>query len=198
MSLSIYCRAPNGGELWPPWPERDRQRLQPDPRDTQRLLQSHHRETEGDEEENRAGDQDATHLPKGTEWWRYNRCVSQGEWTSIPIPLPPPPNSPLTLLLLVQIYDQTIEATLNQYYGGQWLLTAILHSDLIPHMSVYKLHVTENPNGCWRLASLTGWWWFIIGSLFILQQLSIVHKIYRQFLQQLSIVHCIQAMHPAL
>ena len=74
----------------------------------------------------------------------------------------------LTLLLLVQIYDQTIEATLNQCYGGggggargQWLLTAILHSNLIPHMSVgfsglfqsvYKLHVTENPNGCWRLA----------------------------------------------
>ena len=73
----------------------------------------------------------------------------------------------LTLLLLVQIYDQIIEATLNQCYGGQWLLTAILHSNLIPHMSVgfsglfqsvYKLHVTENPNGCWRLASLTGWW----------------------------------------
>ena len=67
----------------------------------------------------------------------------------------------LTLLLLVQIYDQTIEATLNQCYGGQWLLTAILHSNIIPHMSVgfsgllqsvYKLHVTENPNGCWRLA----------------------------------------------
>ena len=45
---------------------------------------------------------------------------------------------------------QTIEATLNQCYGGQWLLTAILHSNLIPHMSVgfsglfqsvYKLHV---------------------------------------------------------
>ena len=45
---------------------------------------------------------------------------------------------------------------------GQWLLTAILHSNLIhvPHMSVgfsglfqsvYKLHVTENLNGCWRL-----------------------------------------------
>ena len=59
----------------------------------------------------------------------------------------------------MQIYDQTIEATLNQCYGG--LLTAILHSNLIPHMSVgfsglfqsvYKLHVTENPNGCWRLA----------------------------------------------
>ena len=42
----------------------------------------------------------------------------------------------LTLLLLVQIYDQTIEATLNHCYGGQWLLTAILHSNLIPHMSV--------------------------------------------------------------
>ena len=39
-----------------------------------------------------------------------------------------------TLLLLVQIYDQTIEATLNQCYGGQWLLTAILHSNLIPHV----------------------------------------------------------------
>ena len=61
----------------------------------------------------------------------------------------------------MQIYDQTIEATLNQCYGGQWVLTAILHSNLIPHMSVgfsglfqsvYKLHVTENPNGCWRLA----------------------------------------------
>ena len=70
-------------------------------------------------------------------------------------------NFVLTLLLLVQIYDQTIEATLNQSYGGLWLLTAILHSNLIPHMSVgfsglfqsvYKLHVTENPNGCWRLA----------------------------------------------
>ena len=72
----------------------------------------------------------------------------------------------LTLLLLVQIYDQTIEATLNQCYGGQWLLTVILHSNLIPHMfvgfsglfqSVYKLHVTENPNGCWRLLFKSHW-----------------------------------------
>ena len=70
-------------------------------------------------------------------------------------------NNGVQSLNLVQIYDQTIEATLNQCYGGQWLLTAILQSNLIPHMSVgfsglfqsvYKLHVTENPNGCWRLA----------------------------------------------
>ena len=59
----------------------------------------------------------------------------------------------------MQIYDESIGAPPSYCYGGQWLLTAILHSNLIhvPHMSVgfsglfksvYKLHVhvTENPN----------------------------------------------------
>ena len=60
----------------------------------------------------------------------------------------------------MQIYDQTIEATLNQCYGGSgssqrycivtlYLIMSVGFSGLF--QSVYKLHVTENLNGCWRL-----------------------------------------------
>ena len=60
----------------------------------------------------------------------------------------------------MQIYDQTIEATLNQCYGGKWFLfMSVGFSGLF--QSVYKLHVTENPNGCWRLAMV----YFVLVSL---------------------------------